>query len=680
MEKTEKVVPTGLTLRLFLIVLITVPLSFVLVMWIQTWGNPSIWPIIFPFPTIVNLILLGLLEKISPKFRLTPQEFTLMTTAFWMVSGMYWTATGVGYWPIHRLPSAQWGGFIYSAYTTPYSSKIQGTIPSFWSPTSTNVLKNFFNGGPVDWAAWLPSMTYFAVLAAALYCGSYFWGFLIRKPYIDVEELPYVLAQPSILTMKSYFGEKSDGKTPLFNLGLTSTKMIWIGFAAGFLSSFPATAAGFLPIPPIPYITDWVWNLTPNTYKFLPGANMYIRLTPAEIALGIFCPLDWLISCGLWTLLMNFIYNPIVATTGLLPYTPLVTEGPAGDFGSNQYASTVGFKWNYWTLVGMPTGFGVYVLWQYRKHFIDTFKVAFGQGKDLPKDEDGVSYRTVVIGGLICFIVVVALWTAGGMPIEVSVFSVLVFIIFNYGWTKVHALNPSNGGISNVRDWAGYAYGAGQVTGHWGRPPDPAATNSMMMYMSLGPGMHRMAGYSMMFQLGNYKIAKEMNTSSKGVLIVSILTMVLVAVFGYPFYLWWVHTMGGYNKMNLTGFGDARTAAAEWWSYTYGTPTPRAYDYLSYTISGTAVVFVCAFLRARFPWFIINPAGFVLAYHWPNMVAALVIKYVFLKVGGVRKFETYALPFGATYCLGYGTSTVISGMYVFFSRCVPEFLVRMRPV
>jgi len=667
-ETSEEVLPSGLTKRLLITVVLTGPLAFFLNNWIQMLVSWWIWPLIWPLPMICNLVIFRILEKISPKFRLSPQEIALMTIAFWMVSGSAYINTGIGYWTSTPL-MCNMGYFIHAQWADPYKEAVKGLIPPFLAPTDPNVINNFYLGGPVDWGAWMPAMIFWMLFTIALYCGSYLWSFLLRKPYLEIEDLPYVNTLPTLTTLKYYVEETSESKTKraLFDFGRLATKVFWAGFVVGIIFSLPPTLASFLPIPRQYYIADIIINLRPLTYKIIPGADTYLRIVVPEIMISQFAPLDVLISAEIFMFVFNFIYGPVMVATGSVPYTPLVSE-------ARQYWYSVGpFKWHWWANVGITFGLGVYALWHYRNHFIHVFKAAFSSPKE---GEEGLSYRTAVFGGLLCFIILGALFVLSGVPVEVAIFSILLYIVVNYGWIKAHALNPTQGGLAGMNDWRGVVFDFGQFTGHWGAAPSPGSLNTMMMWSAMGnPGFHRMSSIPMIWHHGAYRIAKELKTPARSVVIVSCITLITTAVFGYPFWVWFIQAMGGYTRIRTVEYHVWNSGA--WYNFVYGTPPANYPDTLWYMLTGAIVVFICFYLRARFPGFILNPVGFLFAYHWDPLLIALVIKYLSLKIGGARWFEKYNIPFAAGFCMGYGFSVIVSGVYVFFTRAVPELFIRL---
>lgn len=133
--------------------------------------------------------------------------------------------------------------------------------------------------------------------------------------------------------------------------------------------------------------------------------------------------------------------------------------------------------------------------------------------------------------------------------------------------------------------------------------------------------------------------------------------------------------MGGWTRMRFLDYTTGNTGA--WWNYTYGTPPTAYVDTIPYMLIGAITVFVTSFLRARFAWFFINPVGFMFAYHWDPLLIALVIKYLSLKIGGVRWFEKYNVPFAAGFAMGYGASVMATAVYIFFTRIIPELLLRL---
>ena len=664
----EKVVEkSALKPWLILYAIIFPPLAYFFNNWHQALGRWWLFPAIIPLPVIWLLIIFFVLEKASPRFKINAKEMTLFVIINYMVSGSMYVSYGLHYWTSIPLPTWNYGSFIHGKIVDPYKDVFLQKLPSYLAPSDIDQLNAFYYGGAFNWGVWLPSMLFWMIWAIALYVGSYFWSFPLRKPLVDIERLPFPGIMPTEMIMRYYF-EEENGKRGIFNLGKIVTKIFWVGLIFGCITASPIIINAFLPSPWVTYIHNWPVAWTTFTESFLPGANFNGAFYVTDMFVGQFMPTDVLATAVLWWLICGVIYQTIAVRMGLIPWTPgQVMSDPPWSIGP--------FKWMVFAQY-MSIGLGLWVLISHRQHIINVFKAGLGLDKSLPAEEEGVSYRTVVLGGILTFVVLVVLFLAGGTYAPLALIIPLFYILYMFGWTRMMA--EAQEFMPSVQTYTGLVFDMGTAFGGWGGRPDPKAFNTVMMYTSLGRGGARMSSLTMHHWFKSYKLGRVFNTRAADILVVSIITMVTTAVAAYLIWPYWYASTGGYSteraiEYHIWGLGHI-------WSYTYGTPpaiTP-AEDW-GLMISASIIAILIYIMRARFTWFFINPVGMMVLPHWwwPTWVAAFLLKYISLKIGGARMHERYVLPFSAGYCAGYGAIVIIASFIMFFQISVPELITRI---
>lgn len=644
------------------------PIAFFFNNWHQSLGRWWLFPAIIPLPMIWMLIMFYALEKVSPRFKISQQEMVLFFVINFMVSGSMYAAFGIHYWTSVPLPTWNYAKFIHGKIVEPYRDVFLRELPAFLAPNDVNQLNAFYYGGAFDYGVWLPSMMFWILWAIALYVGSYFWGFLLRKPLIEEERLPFPGIMPTEMIMRYYYEEGE--RRGLFDIKRIVTKVFWVGFIVGCIVSSPTIINAFLPSPWVWYIHGFEFDWTPFTESFLPGATMggYFYLT--DTVVGQFIPLDVLATGVLWWFAMGVIYQTVGARMGFIPWTPGTTAS-----GTTAAAWTTGpFKWMSFAQF-MTLGLGLWVAFMHRRHIINIFKAGLGLDKGLPSGEEGISYRTIVYGGISCLVILIILFLAGGAYAPMAVILPLFYILYMWGWTRM--MGEVQEFMPSVGTYSGMAFDMGTALGGWGGRPSPAALNTQMLYDSFGGGA-RMSSLVMHHHFKSYKLAHTFKTRARDILVVSVITMVTTAVAAYLIWPAWYAAVDGYSISRAIEYHIWELPGP--WSYTYGVaPAVGVAETWGLAISATVTAIVIYFLRARFAWFFINPVGMMMLPHWwwPTWLFAFVTKYLVLRIGGARLHDKYVIPLAAGFLAGFGAFVIIASFVMFFTLSVPEFLARI---
>jgi len=99
--------------------------------------------------------------------------------------------------------------------------------------------------------------------------------------------------------------------------------------------------------------------------------------------------------------------------------------------------------------------------------------------------------------------------------------------------------------------------------------------------------------------------------------------------------------------------------------------------HIVYTVVGAAITIGLYMARARWPWFMINPAALSISlwlneYMWMNAIVALIIKLVITRVGGVKALEEKVLPAVVGFCTGYGALFLFVALREIFLKVLPK--------
>jgi hypothetical protein len=662
----------GLTTRIAVVLVILALLAMVQTLFTQAftiWWGYREW---VPFPMIVSILFFYVLGKLNKSWKLSTQEYAILFVGSFLIantftwgyymSGSYGPAALIG---VGQVPA------IWAATQEPFKSHVGMYIPSWMAPTSQSALNAVWFGGAMDWGAWFPSIAFWSGFLILITLWQLCWGFFLRKPLVETERLAFPgIAVGAYLVSAT---KEEDGKMDLFNFSKRWTKIFWVAFVLGFLLTFLDTLRYFVPsVPPSTYLGVWVVDLTPYTRGLLPGAYFWNQVRITDLLIFMFTPLDVLLTIVLGWLGFHVLYQTIAVRAGWVTYSTSM-ETSAVVLGLNNGP----FRYMLLLGVGVPVGIGLWMVWQNRAHFVEIFKAAFGTTTG-PKEEEGVSYKTVGYGAVITSVLILALMIFVGAPIQSAVFFLLLNLVFQFGVVRmmgdVHEYNP----YGQYLNW--YRYDAAL----WGAPSvnSPAVFNTMFLYTMTDSNATRIQHLpNMAHTFKTYKVGQLTDTSAKDMFNTAIVLIVPLAIFASAFSIWFFHAFGGIGKLATVANAWAPALSTEVSSWVTGTPAFQMGVLERYTllIGGALLAIVMFIARMKFPWFFLNPTGLIVVGAAPELsvfaaIIALVIKYVVLRVGGSKLFENSAVPFVVGFLVGYGVNAAIIGALGTFMIGLPKIL------
>jgi len=662
-EKKVEVPVSGLTPRMYvlMIIIILATLAVESAAYISphlAWRH--VW---FPLPLIFFMFIDFVLGKISPKLKLTTPEWVVLFTTAGLITFSTYIEQTAPY--IFMLPILAQGPFMALYFKMHPSFARYGLgdlIPNIMAPADPSAIDAFTYGGPLNWGAWLPFCLFWSFQWLTLVFIYAFWGYIMRKPLVEVERLPFphVVAATELIRL---YTTETGGKPMLFNFKEIKGRLFWIGFLIASIFLFPKFILSILPIGwgAVPY--SYSFDLADYVRSFLPGSYTRGTLDLAMMSWMIFTNLDVLISAVIFFVLFSIIYPAIGVTMGFLPYK-------VGYEGSQWYygVSYGPFQWVEWMWY-LPFGIGLWFLinnWEHVKRILLSIR------ETKPPEEEGVSYKLVAYGAILSFLAFWALWIIVGAPAIASFLMVIFLIIVLMGYTVAAA----EGGLVPWNNYfrMGIHWDFGAITGGWSwAKPDPRSLTYSIMYMaSLNDG-HRMSGFVIHNSLHFYKTAYELKTRAKDVLYTILIVGIIVSFLVHFYGVWLYTSFGGWSGP----LGTDTIGYAAWYAWVpladakTGGYTEAAFDAYGWElfISGILVTLGMYWLRAKFTWFILNPIGFFGAYgyyFWANALVVAIFKYIVLKVGGADVYSKYVVPGAVGFTIAVGFWTTLTWFVVFW--------------
>jgi len=657
-DESGKKTVKGLTLKALLIGVVLSIIWYTVFLFLGGYVDVNLIDIAAPYrlsiflPFVILILIVSLLRVLNERLKLNAQEYSVIYAMLLIGTVLVSVWGPITFWPSSML-----------YFTNSYRANINW-IPSFWSPTSENIVGPALSGGigifKLPWNAWMVPLAFWMVMAFALVFFMVFTGLIMQKRWIETERLPFPYAEATVTLIR---GATTTSSLPeIVSMKSRRWKIFWLALAAGFLLSSnyvlraidPRFAGSFSQVD---------FNLVPFLGSTFKNSALSGRFDILTLGLLLLFPTDFLLTT--WVIWVGFfvILPPITVAMGLWAYQEGITT--YGVYQAQQYIEpqivTIGY-------IGGLIGLGLwYVIYNYR-YFGKTIKLAF---RSSAEEEKGMplSYRYAWLGALGCFAVLCSLSIASGWPIIVAVLFFLYFWLTNIGASRTVA---EGGGLSLLWFGAGtdgalsLFWRAGNLT-----PNTGTAFQTMNLMANIDwvgtPGLQGLSlePYRVSFLTGT-RNSDILKSQTIGIIIAILLGFPLFLIFSYQFGFttgwsqWSVH-QGEKIKQSI----GISTDGPEWaWTMQSRGPGSPYWQILV----GIALIGVLMFLRLRIAGFPLNPAAVPFGASWDmagNGVWATVIigwalKWLLFKVGGVKAYKEYMEPVALGLIIGSAFTMLIS--------------------
>ena len=621
MEEKDK---HDVTLKAIIIGLLLVPVCIYWVMmtevkWYVLQGTSI--PL-FVRPIFILFILTGcnsLSRKYFPRLGLRNGE--LLIVYFIMVI----SCTFSGHDMLQNLLGSIGHSTWYATEENEWNTLFMNYIPDWLFVKNRAVLKGFYEGKSSLYAdgifrAWLIPIAAWTVFVITLNFIMLCINVLVRRQWTEHEKLAYPIIQLPIAMIRqdstsSFFGNKA----------------MWTGFAAAFGISVLNGLHFLYPVVPElnvsmrdvgHYFTSKPWNAV----GWVP-----ISLFPFAIGLAFFLPLDLSFSCWFFYVFRKIInIGGAVAGMNSLPGFPYFNEQASGAWIALAFVA----------------------LWASRRHLMGIIVGIIRRGSSetaLEYANEPMSYRAAVLGlfGGILFLIIFSGYAGMSAWVAFTLFS--IYFLLSIAMTRVRAELGAPHEIYFVNPQE--IMNATIVTKALG--PANIAIVCSYYWWNRCYRNHQMPTQLEAFKMAEMIHLKNMRRLPFVILIAGLFSILIGFWIGLDLYyregaetgLQGGHTWVGWETFNrLQGWLNSPSSG------------PDAIR-LSFMVIGFVFVTSMMFLRMRFFWWPLHPAGYALAvsyameYYWFAFLISWIIKWVILKFGGISNHRK-ATPFFLGVILG----------------------------
>jgi len=565
------------------------------------------------FTLLIVVLLNQLVKKFLPKSSLSNSELLVIYVMLNMGSAI----AGHGFMQI--LIPIMGHGFWYATPENDWANLFHRYLPTWLTVQDMSALKDHYKGSLTFYTAehikaWIIPIVswtgFIFVFVFLMICVSV----VVRKQWVEREKLAY----PMTRLPYEMISRPS---------GLFKNKLMWIGFGI---------AAGIDILNGIHY----VWPVVPGLHVKLHDVGRYfttkpwsaigwtpVSFYPFVIGLAFFIPLD--LSFSLWFFFLFWKAQRILwYTLGF----------------STQGGSFSGYRSIIEQSSGAYLAVFVVAMWTARRYFVMVLKRIFLRKSAIDDSNEPMSYRAAALGLVIGSILLLVFSYEAGMSLWVAV---LFFVIY-FGLIISIARMRAELGVP-VHDM------------HNGGPDQLMATffgtrllgtrnlSVFTLFWFFNRGHYSDA---MPHQLEGFKLAERTESSGRSILIAMVVSVFLAILVVFWSFLHSSYQIGMAGRSVWFGW-EPYNRLQNWIS------NPTGPDYSTAIFLGigfiTAIFFT--FMRSRFLWWPLHPAGYAVSNSWgleitwfPILIGCTA-KFIILRYGGLKAHRR-AIPFFAGLILG----------------------------
>ena len=475
----------------------------------------------------------------------------------------------------------------------------------------------FFTGG--YWRYWAVPILLWSVVVLLLIAMFFCLTVMIRKQWVENEKLAYPIIRIPL--------EVSTRSGAIF-----SNRLLWIGFgiAAG-INVLNGLEYFFPSLPSIP-VKKYDLNVHFTQKPWNAMGSMPLRFHPYLIGLAFILPLDLSFSCVFFYFVAKaqMLVGSMVGVA-TLPGYPFLGEQGAG------------------ALVALLT----VACWTGRKHLLKVASNIVHSNREDNSNEP-ISYRTAVVTFGVCIALLMIICVKGGMSIWGYALFIGIYLLIVVGVTRMRAeLGPPIHAIGYTTP----QYLMIAMIGTQRLRPGNLTMLSLMNWLS-GASYASFRTHPMPDQLEAFKLAELTGIRNRGMfvaLVIASIVGVVSTLILFPYAVYDEGIISGSEQIH-SGGTEAYNLLSAW------LVNPKSTDWFAMSILGLAFIFNLGvmFLRARFVWCPLHPAGYVIGVApgtliinvlWLPLVIAMTAKWVILRHGGVKAYRR-AIPFFVGLVLG----------------------------
>lgn len=509
-------------------------------------------------------------------------------------------------------------------------AQIAETYPEWFIPKDRELIRQFYEGatGSVDLTPWLSTIALWTVFFAVLWFTLLCLCSLLRRHWVEDERLAFPLVQVPLYI--SGLSPKAGGKSQ----SIWRQPLMWAGFV--IVTVHFITIMAHAANPAVPTLGPGYDVGQFFTEKPLDALARYFRFihNPQLVGLAYFAPQDICFSMFFFFFVIKFL---------MLFYRVAGLQEPSG------------FPFFWEMAAGAFVGIAIYYAWSGREYFARLWQNIWNgpqaEGAAPPDPHAPFSYRVAAVGATVGFIFVCAWYIAVGMSWWIPPVFFGLIILFATIFTRGRA-EAGIGSLASYPFWQA----SRQIKSFLGtraltRGGDLTNLSMLASLIYLHFGNYP---ETMTFQIESLKISEDAQLRTGGMtrlislaLIVGVVAMMWFSV--SAFYEWGGNTLAGGVTEGGYAVRITQRQLADVSGVAEGNHRPPDTARNAFTIGALLFTLLLVAIRVRWLRFPLHPLGWVMTTpygyaYWGPFFAAWLVKWVILKVGGVRLYNAM-IPF-----------------------------------
>ncbi len=564
----------------------------------------------------IYLVFNVILRAVHRDFSLTQAELVIIFTTIVMASGIASIDLA------QKLIPMMVGPYYYASPENQYSLFFLPHIAQWLAPSDPRIVTPLFEGWNlgVPWRAWLIPLTAWTAFTLATYVVMLSVVTIFRKQWIDRERLLFPLvAVPLEMTDPA-------PRRRLLN-DFFRNPLVWIGIVLGFAPHFYNGLHGYYPSIPESEIFRIGGTRVPTYPWGIPWSAMgTLRFQIAPLIIGLSFLLTREVSFSLWAFYWLGRLEAVVGTALGLNGIGISAGGDSFPFPGHQTAGA------YLALAGVS-------IWIAREPLKRIFMRGLTLQKDPEEENEPISYRMAVWGGLISFGFMVVWASYAGMPVLIAI----PLLLIAFGYLLAMTRLTSEGGMPWMYEpmWRSHDIIRAMVPYRTITSANWASVAMMMIFT------HDMRVSPMPRIMQSLKLAEDTDTGNRAITWSIIIGTVIAIPVSY-----WAMLKAGYTHggvaINTYRFVNLARQPGQFMERLQANPlgTP---DWLSLSLIGYGGLKLLAlsFMRVNYLWWPLHPVGYAMSYivyvarEWLSILIGWACQTALMRYGGHRSFRRF---------------------------------------
>ena len=557
----------------------------------------------FPIGAFFIILLLVLvnvvLAKLRPGYKFTTEELLVIWCMMIVIEAI----------PYSGLVRYLFPALVAPAYFATPENEWQtlfGPHLSDWVvPKDEYAVKYFYEGLPsgqtVPWGAWLKPLISWSAFALVIYFVMFCLCVILRKQWVERERLSFALVQIP-----------AEMANPNLKNNILFSKLMWLSAILPIALHTLNGLHGYFPnVPRVPLYPGYSLRFAEKPWTALNGTEFSMFFT--IIGFAYLIPTE--ISFSIWFFYLFYQVQGVVL------------DALSISIGKTTAAYRQG--------MGAYLVMIFYILWMGKEHLGDVFRKTFRGKSSVDDSSEPLPYRWSVLGLITGLAVAVVMCNAAGISLWVSITILLAFfsIVTVLSW-----LISSAGLIFAEQMFLPSEY-IEAIAGS-----SPIKTSGWTMLGIQGAITHDMLAIMMPNIMNSFKISdygmlrRRSLTTAIGI---AVLVGLLVSYYSY------FNVTYHYGGLNLESYCYVSASQKFFRQSASAIQYPTSTNFLELLFMSSGLIFMgfMLFMRYRFIWWPLHPAGYLMHLTWIagvvwfSFFVGWLMKHFLLKFGGVGEYR-----------------------------------------